>query len=375
MMPAADADAPSGRREPGPESGQQKTLFIAGGAIAIAGLVAVVLMLNRGDAPERTSGKTTQTPKQTTTFALPPELPGQPTAGGREDDYDPRAWTAQSMLAAARQFHKEHPDDPWGYRDKLRALVDGYGGTPAGDEARKILDELVVRRDDRLPGDDVWAGAVDLFKIVSPERDTLQGKCAFRNGVLRTELEGNWFRLRVPYKPPDEYDIKLRFKRLQGDECVVLGLSNQGHPFCFMAAGWKNTKAGFENIKGKRIPNGPFTLDRKPILITGREYELIVQVRRNALRAFLNGLHLVSADVFPNDLGESPSWKFPYTGERGLGLGHIHPYEFYEMRLRPVSGHGKVIDVSELAAADTKPPDQPEPAPPKPADPKPQPKR
>jgi len=330
-------------------------LFVGAAVIVVCVAGAVLLISNESTPPVTTKKKTRK--KTAPSPTLPPhQTPSQTTtatqASGKTEVYDPRAWTANSILAAAKKYSEEHPDDAWGYRDKLKSLTDGYRGTPAAEKAKMIMEKLVIPRDENLADDTAWNDAVDLFKIISPKHDALEGKCRLQNGVFKTERSRRgWFRANVPYAPPKEYDVKLRFKRLQGNECIVLGLANQNRPFCFMAAGWKNTKAGFENIKNVRIPDNPRALTRASVLATGVEYELIVQVRNSALRAYLNGRHLVSVNVLPNDLSESPSWKFPYTGNLGLGLGHIGPYEFYELRLRPVTGEGKAIDRSAGATA------------------------
>jgi hypothetical protein len=221
------------------------------------------------------------------------------------------------------------------------------------------------------PDNSALGRSIDLLGIASPDRDTYQGKFAAKNGVLTSADGAGWSRLRVPYRPPEEYDLKLVFKRLQGDECLVIGMCTQNRPFNLMLAGWKNRWAGFECIDGKRVNESPLSLDRTPILENGKKYELIVQVRKNALKSILNGQSFVSADVPLDRLNGSPSWDFPYSGDRGLGLGTIGPYEFSEMRLLPVSGgEGKKLDLPAVEVAAAKPAEpKPETAKPKPAQP------
>lgn len=387
--PQAEGRSSSFRPAEGPVEGSKKGLIIGIAIVGVACLVGIVVALTQSGSSDSTEKRAGTGTSPSGWSSSPPVLPtplDTPKAKSEaqpektEEEYNPRAFVADSKLASAKQAFATKPDDVWGYHAKLDELVKDYAGTPAAEEAKKLMAGLKLpagpppadlsQATTKPPDNSVWGKSIDLLGISAPDRNTYQGKFAPQNGVLTSDGAG-WSRLRVPYRPPEEYDLKLVFKRLQGDECLVIGLSIQSHPFTLMLAGWKNRWAGFECIDGKRLNESPLGLDRAPIFENGKKYELIVQVRKNSLQTLLNGQTLVSANVTPDRLSGSMSWDFPYSGDRGLGLGTIGPYEFYEMRLLPVSGgEGKKLDLPAVEVAAAKPAEpKPEAAKPKPAPP------
>jgi hypothetical protein len=101
---------------------------------------AVVLLNQRGSrtSTDKESGSATEQSLTPIAYAPPtlPELAAQPKG---DEDYDPRAMTASTKLAAAKQYCAAKPEDVWGYHAKLDELVKDFGGTPAADEAKKLM--------------------------------------------------------------------------------------------------------------------------------------------------------------------------------------------------------------------------------------------
>ncbi|MCY3018717.1 MAG: protein kinase [Planctomycetota bacterium] len=63
---------------------------------------------------------------------------------------------AARLLEGANDWFKAHPQDPWGYRERLNALTSTYRSSPAGAEAAKIVAELALPEGELPPDSSVW---------------------------------------------------------------------------------------------------------------------------------------------------------------------------------------------------------------------------
>jgi len=62
--------------------------------------------------------------------------------------------------------------------------------------------------------------ALNLLALVDPKLDTKAGSWALEPGGLAVQ-SGDDSRIRLPYRPPDEYDFRITFTRQGGNECVM----------------------------------------------------------------------------------------------------------------------------------------------------------
>ena len=69
---------------------------------------------------------------------------------------------------------------------------------------------------------------VNLMQFIDPQRDALHGIWRMeQNGLLSDD--GQYARFRIPYQPPDEYDFRIVFTRVEGnnDVCQLLFTSKR----------------------------------------------------------------------------------------------------------------------------------------------------
>ena len=127
---------------------------------------------------------------------------------------------------------------------------------------------------------------VNLLKLVNVKRDTVHGQWLFHASALECS-RGHLDRIVLPYKPPAEYDYKVRFLRLTGNDCVVMFCSAGGNEFDWVMGGWGNKFDGFEEINGNDANNNPTSRRYDSCLQNRRDYTCLIKVRRNGVRAYL----------------------------------------------------------------------------------------
>lgn len=153
----------------------------------------------------------------------PNESPKPGTGRARETGgsmADLREELAARNLAEAKAFRKANPDDPWTYQKKLKSVAGTYSGTAAGDEAAKMLSELVVPEKPEMVGVGEWKKIFDgtspaLFQFGrgnwtltggalqnTRRNDALLSRATFGDGEFRFRFEvkggvsGIYFKLR-----------------------------------------------------------------------------------------------------------------------------------------------------------------------------------
>jgi len=98
-------------------------------------------------------------------------------------------------------------------------------------------------------------------------------------------------------------------------------------------------------------------------LENGRRYAALVQVRKDGLKAYLDGKLVGEYKTNYKDLSMDPSWRL--TDPRVLGLGTCNASAFYAVRVLEVGGRGKVGRAGQPSAQPA-PPNPPGPAKPGP---------
>jgi len=229
-------------------SRNQKWIMLGGGALAVLGLL--LILLAAGHKPRAAPSPADALPappapppekKETVAAPTPPPKPAEQPTGGllstlRPDDGDnPREGLAARELQEIKRFAKEHPDDSWEYADMLADFLSRRRTTNAGKEAERLAAGLKPPTGKRLDHpaahwkfDDGAGTAAQDSAGVSP--GTLKGqtsRVAGKVGSGAVSLSGN----------PDDY--------------VDLGAAPAlnfaaGQPFTI--AGWVKTSAQFGTI-------------------------------------------------------------------------------------------------------------------------------
>lgn len=321
--------------------------FAAGAGIVLVGVVVALMSSSnsQSNGPESGDAKGVETqpkniekspgpgptPTATVVVAPPPELPK-----------DPRERDALALLEEAKVYKRTNMDDVYGYAEKLEQLSNAYRATAAGQEAQKLL--ATVQYPDpqsQLAPDGAWAGAVNLLGLIDTKKDVIGGKWSKSGNALNVESEKST-RIQLPYEPPEEYDFKIVFKRVSGEEDVNQMFCARGKALMWSMASGKNTWMGFECVQGKATAGGPASVKVAKALENNRTYTSIVQVRKRVVRAYLDGKIVKEYRTDYSDFSMRNEWKL--KNERVLGLGAYNSKVVFEkIELRAVSGAGKKI--------------------------------
>jgi hypothetical protein len=260
-----------------------------------------------------------------------------------------RSNVAASLLLQAKQYFKDHPSDPRTYKERLESLVADHQRTAAAEEAQKLLAELKIEPDPNLPKEEAWKDAVNLLALAEPERDSLgDAKWTRREGRL-VSPKAKMHRLALPYVPPEEYDVRVSFTRTEGNECFVVDLARNGHPFTWMVAGWVNNVLGFSMVHGKGARDNPYSLKRPNMLENGRRYTAIIQVRSDAVRAYLDGQLASECKAPASEFSPHAVWSVSKSDILGLGANDS-VYEVHQLDLLELKGKGQVLSATEIEA-------------------------
>jgi hypothetical protein len=153
---------------------------------------------------------------------------------------------------------------------------------------------------------------VDLFPYVDPARDTIAGNWRIEGGALMSDASHR-ARMGIRYPVPREYDFRVQFTQVDGDNCVAQ-LFTAGNPAALILGGWKRTVSGFQQIAGKWA-NVNATGVRGLKFENGRMHTSVVRVRTDSIEAWLDGERITAYATDGSDLSNR-DWE-----PRGYPLG------------------------------------------------------
>jgi hypothetical protein len=173
---------------------------------------------------------------------------------------------------------------------------------------------------------------VDLIPLANPRRDAVEGTWAVSGNALHTK-GGLVPRLQFPYEPPLEYDFIVTFSQPAPGNGVFLVMPNpRGDSFYWVI--------GKENGTRFEISTNPPTGGQKPGLIKrDTPCTTVVEVRRNGVRALLDGVELIDHKTDFEDLKMDVFRRLKNT-ER-LGVACDDPTVFHHVRVVEITGRGK----------------------------------
>ena len=199
-----------------------------------------------------------------------------------------------------------------------------------------------------LPGKSAWRNAVDLMPLIDPLRDSVAGAWKRQDATLVSE-KAFYSRIEIPYQPPQEYDLRIRFTRTAGNDCISEILSCAGHSFSWTMGGSNNRVFGFEMVAGISAVANPTTVSKPNCLENGKIYESIVQVRETGLKAWLDGQLISEWKTDYHDMAIYPEWKLRDGALLGLGCWDSATV-FHKIQLLEVKGKGKTASAKPVAA-------------------------
>ena len=193
-----------------------------------------------------------------------------------------------------------------------------------------------------------WANAINLLALVDPKQDAKAGKWELKDGGLAVE-PGDDSKLRLPYRPPEEYDFRIVFTRETGDECVMQCLRAGGHSFRWRMGGWRNTVFGFgiigtqdaeANASGVKVPQ---------CLRNGTQHTAVVRVRKDGVEGWLDGKLITKWKTDYQDMSLLPNWALGDDTVLGLAC-QFSRTQFHSVEVLEVTGKGTFTRPDDLAA-------------------------
>jgi hypothetical protein len=186
---------------------------------------------------------------------------------------------------------------------------------------------------------------VDLAALIDPQRDAVAGKWArTANGTALAGEPGIATRLEIPFQPPQEYDLKVVLSREAGDQELALILGREKEALHWMI-GRDNLSTGFQLwAKDTDYINNPTVAHIPNCLENGRQYTVVIQMRKNEFHAFING-ELRSSWRVGDAFGTLKSWTMPTPGLLGLGSSHSRAV-FHSIHLLEITGKGQRVEAA-----------------------------
>jgi hypothetical protein len=325
---------------------------VAGGMI-LFGLAALLLSgpASRGQPSARGPESAPPTPSQpaapaTSPSSAPPQPEREPTPAVTPE-FNPREVAATTALERARQFRKETPDDPWGYRDRLREVVRDHRNTPAGAQADQLLKELSLPTPEppdlmELLDEKRWTKALSLLEPPpDPALDGVKGRWEIQGADLVNPERCDGARIAIPYVPPEEYDLRLEFTRTDGMDAVGLKFNHPCGNCVLILGSFGNRRAGFSIVDGRREAEIPERIGRQDWVLTGQRHTLALRVRRDALMACLDGKRVAELKTAGRRLSVNADFAPPVDRPDWLVLGNwASPTRYHRLQVLEVTGQG-----------------------------------
>ncbi|MDA1166121.1 MAG: DJ-1/PfpI family protein [Planctomycetota bacterium] len=179
------------------------------------------------------------------------------------------------------------------------------------------------------------------------------------NGLTTDAVRSS--RIALPFQPKAEYDFRVRFTRTSGSHSIALMFVMGDGQAAFEIDAWGQHLAGLQMIDRQSMQDNP-TRKEGFALENGREYTAIVEVRKDRVRASLDGKLVAEYETDGSDLSLPGVWRMPDA--RSLALGaYSAATTFHSVEVRPVSGGSLLAAAAPTTPRNTRPaPTQPTPS-------------
>jgi len=176
--------------------------------------------------------------------------------------------------------------------------------------------------------------AINLLARVDPGRDTVSGVWLIKNGEL-TCIRGKHNRIELPYRPAEEYDFTIEFTRIEGDD-VNQVLTHKGRACIWEMGAYDNLICGFDIVANRSANENPTTATYA--IQNGRRYTSLVQVRKDGMKAFINGKLISEYKTDWSDVEIYSKWKL--RDPMVIGVATHSPAIFHRIEVVEITGKG-----------------------------------
>jgi len=185
------------------------------------------------------------------------------------------------------------------------------------------------------------ARTIDLLRLADPQVNAVNGIWKLEDGALVSD-NNDLARLEFLYEPPAEYDFKIIFSRKSGNQHILQVLTDDGHDFAWSMDTLGKALFGFESINGEFADQNLSAVTLRVKLHAGTKYTSVVQVRKDCVRAYLDGKLIAQWRTDGKDLSLADHWKL--RSPRLLGVGSCKsPTLFHSAEVIEVTGEGKKL--------------------------------
>jgi aspartyl protease family protein len=179
---------------------------------------------------------------------------------------------------------------------------------------------------------------VDLLAIVDPTLDTVKNTWVRQKGLLVSD-GGEYTRIQFPYHPPEEYDLRIVFRRTEGNSDISTVMAKNGASFLWIMSAFDNRVAGFHSIRGVNVRDNATAVKRPKWFVNGTTHSSVVKVRNKSVQAFVDE-QLVS--TWKTEDYSEMSHAYPLDDTAALGLQtHKSRVEFVRVEVTEVTGQGE----------------------------------
>jgi serine/threonine protein kinase len=193
--------------------------------------------------------------------------------------------------------------------------------------------------------------AVDLLKLIDPDRDAVAGKWSFLESTLAT-TSGPFNRLVIPYAPPAEYQIEMKLERKSSGKGLNIGFPVGGNQAMLVMDGFSSPPtSGLELLDGK-LANSNDTAHKGQLLPLNRPTTVFLQVRKNEITFDCDGKVIFHWKGDPARLALYKWWAVPQTDKIFLGSQAV--FHVHKMTLTPLGPMDKAV-VKEGPTKETPP--------------------
>ena len=149
--------------------------------------------------------------------------------------------------------------------------------------------------------------------------------------------------LRIPYIPPEEYELKCVVSSPGGTGSLDVGLVGPAGAFSVVLDGWEpNAISGLHMLNGQAAASNE-TAYRNRIFADTDPKTIILSVLKDGVRVSVGNTPIISWKGEPSHLTFDDGAYRSVSDRRALFLGAWQGYRITKLELTPITGQGKKL--------------------------------